>query len=138
MKVFFDTNVYVAEALLGPTAERMVSATLAAAWRIFVSEHVLSEVASVLTDQLGFSPRLAVLTRIRVARRSTLVKESSTRHVVPHDPNDSAILRAALAANADYLVTNDRHLLALDPYHGLRILSLTDYFQLLQTQGLIP
>ena len=30
MKVFFDTNVYVAEALLGETAERLIEATLLA------------------------------------------------------------------------------------------------------------
>jgi len=33
MKVFFDTNVYVAEALLGSAAERMVEATSNASWR---------------------------------------------------------------------------------------------------------
>ncbi len=34
MKVFFDTNVYVAEAILGAAAERMVEATRNASWRI--------------------------------------------------------------------------------------------------------
>ena len=38
MKVFFDTNVYVAEALLGAAAEQMVAATIAAKWRIFCSD----------------------------------------------------------------------------------------------------
>lgn len=55
MKVFFDTNVYVAESLLGESAEAMISATVAASWRIFVSPHVLEEIHHVLTD-LGFSP----------------------------------------------------------------------------------
>ena len=34
MKIFFDTNVYVAEALVGGAAEAMLSATANAAWRI--------------------------------------------------------------------------------------------------------
>jgi predicted nucleic acid-binding protein len=37
MKVFFDTNVYVAEVLLGEAAEQMLEATQRAAWRIYVS-----------------------------------------------------------------------------------------------------
>ncbi|MCY2993307.1 MAG: hypothetical protein NTY19_36325 [Planctomycetota bacterium] len=41
MKVFFDTNVYVAEALVGGAAEVMLSATADASWRIFVSHYVL-------------------------------------------------------------------------------------------------
>jgi hypothetical protein len=35
MKVFFDTNVYIAEALLGRAAERIIKATSAARWRIY-------------------------------------------------------------------------------------------------------
>jgi predicted nucleic acid-binding protein len=39
MKVFFDTNVYVAEALVGGAAERLVAATISARWRIFSSTY---------------------------------------------------------------------------------------------------
>ena len=48
-----------------------------------------------------------------------------------------AILRAALAAGADYLVSNDAHLLVLNPYHGLRIVSIDQYYQLLIEEGLL-
>jgi hypothetical protein len=34
MKVFLDSNVYVAEALLGRAAERLIRATVEARWRI--------------------------------------------------------------------------------------------------------
>ena len=55
MKVFFDTNVYVAEALLGRGAQRMVEATCRARWRIFASMYLLDELAKVLVDYLGFA-----------------------------------------------------------------------------------
>ena len=54
MKVFFDTNVYVAEALLGDAAERMLEATHQASWRIFTSPHVLAEIERVMVERLGF------------------------------------------------------------------------------------
>jgi predicted nucleic acid-binding protein len=57
---------------------------------------------------------------------------------VPDDPADSPILRAALEAGVDYLVTNDKQLLTLDPYEGLRIISMTGYYQLLVAEGLLP
>jgi predicted nucleic acid-binding protein len=60
MKVLFDTNVYIAEALLGRAAERMINATLAARWRIYCCTHILGEVQTVLL-RLGLpsgSPRL--------------------------------------------------------------------------------
>jgi putative PIN family toxin of toxin-antitoxin system len=137
MKVFFDTNVYVAEALLGDAAERMVEATVKASWYIFASTYVLEEVERVMVERLDCSRRFAVLTRRRVARRAKLVTPSLSRHQVPDDPDDSPVLQAALGASVDYLVTNDKDLLLLSPYEGLRILSMNDYFTLLQERGLL-
>jgi putative PIN family toxin of toxin-antitoxin system len=136
MKVFFDTNVYVAEALLGDAAGRMLAATSKASWRIFTSPHVLTEIERVL-ERLGFSHRLALLTRMRARRRATLVEPASSRHQVPSDPDDSPILQAALVAGADFLVTNDADLLSLSSYEGLRILSMSDYYRLLQDHQLL-
>ena len=136
MKVFFDTNVYVAEALLGRGTARLIEATERAGWRIYVSPYVLDEIGRVIVDNLGFSRRLAALARQRTVRRTSPVDPPPSRHQVPADPNDSPILRAALHAGADYLVTNDRHLLALDPYEGLRIISIGAYAALLRERGL--
>jgi uncharacterized protein len=135
MKVFFDTNVYVAEALLGGAAEQIVAATITARWRVCTSEHVLDEIERVLTEKLGFSRRFGLITRQRVRRRATLVVAPASRHSVPQDPADSPILRAAIAAGVDVLVTNDRHLLRLNPYEGLQVISMTEYFDFLVQDG---
>ncbi len=135
MKIFFDTNVYVAEALLGETAERLLAATEKAGWRIYVSSYLLDELVRVLTEQLQFSRRLAALSRMRIIRRAMLVEPGPSRHQVPADAKDSPILQAATEAGVDYLVTNDRHLLDLHPYQGLRIISMADYVQLLVNEG---
>jgi len=135
MKVFFDTNVYVAEALLGSAATELIEGTVRLRWRILSSLYVLEETERVLVEKLGFSRRLGVLTREHVRRRAQLVPMMASRHQVPSDPADNPILATAVAAGADFLVTNDAHLLALDPYQGLRIISMTDYYQLLVDQG---
>ena len=56
---------------------------------------------------------------------------------MPDDPDDNPVLQAALSASVDYLVTNDTDLLSLSPYEGLRILSMSEYFKLLQEHGLL-
>lgn len=137
MKVFFDTNVYVAEALLGEAASRMLDATARASWRIFTTPHVLDEIERVMADRLSFSRRFALQTRRRARRRAVVVEAPSSRHRVETDPDDSPILGAAVAARVDYLVTNDTDLLALSPYEGLRILSMSDYLDLLRQHGLV-
>jgi putative PIN family toxin of toxin-antitoxin system len=137
VKIFFDTNVYIAEALLGEAAEKMLSATEQASWRIYASAYLLDELERVLTQELGFSGRLALLSRRRIIRRADMIEPAASRHEVPQDAADTPILRAALAAGADYLVTNDRHLLALNPYEGLRIVSMADYYQILVNEGVL-
>jgi uncharacterized protein len=137
MKVFFDTNVYVAEALLGDAAARMLEATSRASWRIFISPYVLDEIERIMVERLDASRRFALLTSKRARRRAILVEPAPSRHRVPGDPDDSPILQAALAAGADFLVTNDAVLLSLSPYEGLRILSMSNYLRLLQDGQLL-
>ncbi len=121
--------------LLGGAAEQMVAATIGARWRIFCSAYVLDETERVLTEKLCFSPRFGRLTRERTRRRATLVFPPASHHSVSADPADSPVLCATLAAGADLLVTNDTHLLALNPYQSLRIISMTDYFNMLVNEG---
>jgi predicted nucleic acid-binding protein len=136
VKVFFDTNVHVAEALLGKVAARMLRATEHARWRSYTSSYVLEELRRVLIDDLHFSPRLAALAQRRVISRCFLVTLRSSA-TVPLDPKDSPILQADLSCGADYLVTNDRHLLGLDPFQSLRIISMARFYLLLKEHGLM-
>jgi putative PIN family toxin of toxin-antitoxin system len=134
MKVFFDTNVYVAEALLGGVASELVERTIDIRWRVASSQYVLDEIVRVLVAKLGFSQRLAQLTIDRVRRRTALVTPKRQHHVSA-DPADSPILSAAVAAGVDLLVTNDAHLLEMNPYQGVRVMSMSDYRQLLINEG---
>jgi len=74
-----------------------------------------------------------------VARAVGLEHQPGQRrsHEVLDDPADSPILRAALDAGVDFLVTNDEHLRALDPYESLRIISMTEYFEILENEGYV-
>jgi putative PIN family toxin of toxin-antitoxin system len=137
MKVFFDTNVYVSEALDGRASIEMIRATQRAGWRIQCSDYVLAEVRRVLVEVMGFSAALAGKSVDLTTRRAHFVTASPSRHQVPGDSNDSPILNGAMAGGADYLVTNDRHLLSLNPYEGIRIISMTAYYDLLVNEGLI-
>lgn len=136
MKVVFDTNVYVAEALDGETARSILNSTERAAWRVYVSQYIIDELRAVMIEDLGLARRSAAIATLRVLRRASFVKFSPSRHVVPQDPADSEVLRTALQSGADYLVTNDHHLLDLHPYEGLQVISMAQYRTLLESRGL--
>ena|SRR2546423_13806326 len=136
MKIFFDTNVYIAEALVGRGAIRVIEATQRGKWRIYSSSYQVTELVRVLVEDLEVPLRSVKLIRQRILKRSTIVKSESSAEV-PEDPKDSPILQAALTCGADYLVTNDQHLLRLDPFEGLHIISMNAYHDQLEDEGLI-
>jgi putative PIN family toxin of toxin-antitoxin system len=52
---------------------------------------------------------------------------------VQADPSDDVVLASALAAGAGWVVTGDRaHLLPLDPFHGIRIVTPADFLAALR------
>jgi hypothetical protein len=70
------------------------------------------------------------------------VRNSASRDDWPiwHESGRAAVqswsfLQRPLTAGADMLVSNDSHLLELNSYQGLRICSMTEYFNLLVREG---
>ncbi len=136
MKVVFDTNVYIAEAMGGETARSILTSAQRASWRIYISQYIIDELRAVMIDELGLARRSAALAVLRALRRGNFVQLATSRHVVPKDPADSAILQTALQAGADFLVTNDRHLLDLHPYQSLQVMTMARFRSLLESRGL--
>ena len=52
---------------------------------------------------------------------------------VKKDPDDGIIVRAACDGKADYVVSGDRHLLALKEYEGIRILTIDEMLNVLKS-----
>ena len=64
-----------------------------------------------------------------------VVQPLAVRRVVPDDADDDEVLACALAANADLIVSGDRHLLDLGTeYHGIRIVTPSQAVQLIDRQ----
>lgn len=53
---------------------------------------------------------------------------------VPRDPRDEMFLACAIDANADCIVSGDRHLLDLQAYRDIPILTVKEFAEKLETQ----
>jgi uncharacterized protein len=51
--------------------------------------------------------------------------------VVKEDPDDDAILQAAYDSKADYIISGDKHLLALKQFKNIRILTVDEMLNVL-------
>jgi putative PIN family toxin of toxin-antitoxin system len=128
-RVVLDTNVLVAAAYAPQSASRrIVEACLdgqlvAVASRAIKGEYELILARAVRVE--GYQDRLD-----QFLEGLELVEPTESPRLVPDDPEDDKFLAAAAASDAGWIVTNDRHLLALDPHGPIRIVASGRFVEL--------
>ena len=128
-RVVLDTNVLVAAAYAPASASRqIVEACLRGELAAIESEETIREHRYILGRAVrtgAYQGRLE-----QFLSSSTLVAPERTPRHVPDDAEDDKFLAAALAGRAEWIVTNDHHLLALDPYWEIRIARPGEFVEL--------
>ena len=128
MIVVLDTNVMISALIStgGPPA-RIIDFWEAGAFDVASSAPLLEEVKRVLGyDQvkkyLKCSPEEInkLLAGWRTA--SIYVDPEEELEVIKDDPDDDRVLECAVAAEAEYIVSGDNHLLDLGEYRGIEVL----------------
>jgi putative PIN family toxin of toxin-antitoxin system len=122
VKVFFDTNVLASALATRGLCADVLRETLAR-HQLQTSRLVLEELRRVLRDKFRVPPAL-VEKNLRFLRESATLAESSGRPKPNKiDPDDAAILSAALACGSDVFVTGDQELVRLKTLGGMPILT---------------
>jgi hypothetical protein len=141
LRVVLDTNVFVSSLL----STQGLPAQVLNAWRegrymLVISPPIIAEIVDVLE-----SPRLSKRYFIRPEDIEQLVDLLKTdtiivpgravvKGTVPQDPRDEVFLACAVDANADCIVSGDRHLLDLQTYRGIPVLSVKEFAEKLEKQ----
>jgi len=117
MRVLLDTNVVVSALLFGGTPRELLRLLCGSPFELWTSRPLLRELAATLSHEKLASAMgqtgLAVEMLVQAYASQTFVVPDAALKPVGFapDPSDEIVLAAAQAANADWLVTGDRHLL---------------------------
>lgn len=138
LKVVFDTVVFV-RSLINPhnVCGRAVFAHYED-YQLFVSQPVLVEILEVLhrpelTRKFSTLENLDATRVIEVLAKAQVVPIPSLPSV-SRDPKDDKFLATAEAAAADYLVSEDRDLLDLGEYRGIKIIDTMAFLSILEAE----
>ena len=67
----------------------------------------------------------------KIISEAEIVEPSQKFEVVKGDPDDNKILECAVEGKADFIVSQDSHLLKLREFHGIRIMSPEEFLEML-------
>lgn len=130
-RVVPDTNLFIGARFNPRSASaRILDLCLKGRCRALFSDKVKSEVRSML-GRVGCDGEFGS----RVKRLLKEAEEVEVREELPllmEDPDDNKLLNCALWGEADYLITNDRHLLKFREYLGVRIRKPSEFLKELE------
>ena len=137
VRAVLDTNVVISALLWKGTPYRLLDTLRRQAnTQIVTSAVLLEELAEVLTRPMA-AKRLALIGRTAhqiltdYVDAVDLVSPVATPSVVPADADDDHVIAAAVAAEADFIVSGDRHLLDLVHHGDIRIATPADALRLI-------
>jgi len=137
IKVVFDTNVWVTIFLKKAVSREFSEILKEGNAEVYVTKALLEEISKVLMypkltkllETAEVSPREIFK---RIVENSVLVNPQLKLHVVKEDPEDNKILDCAVKAQADFIISGDRHLLKLKKFRNIRIVTPRDFLDLNQ------
>lgn len=122
MRIVFDSNVLIAAFATQGLCQSLFE-TCVRGHEIVVSEQILDEVESKLTKKIKVPAATAGEVRSYLLSHCAVARPVPVPRDACRDPKDLPILGAAVAAEAECLVTGDADLLAVGRYHETEIVS---------------
>jgi len=135
MRLVLDTNVVASALLWGGVPRLLLRAGREKRVELFTSTPLLGELTDILWRSKFEKKIAASMLSVdqlvdRYAEFTSLVRPFSVPRIAP-DPDDDAVIGAALAAKADAIVTGDRTLLSVNNYQGVRIIGVSEAVQII-------
>ncbi len=134
MRVVMDTNVFVS----GIFWEGNFCSELIEKWRckridLVSSIEIIEELVKTLRDfKIQMPEDMIENWRNLIIENSIIVKPAIKLDIVKADPDDNKFLEAGVSGKADFIISQDKHLLKLEGYEGINIVSPEDFLLILK------
>jgi putative PIN family toxin of toxin-antitoxin system len=137
IKAVLDTQLFLRATINRRSLPAKIIFDLAAHFQLITSNAIIAEITDVLNRQV-LRNKFKTLTDETVREMLKAVSEAEIVNptevpAVGRDSKDDIFLACAKAAEAQYLVSEDKDLLVLHPYEGIQIINALDFLNVLQS-----
>jgi putative PIN family toxin of toxin-antitoxin system len=135
LRVVFDTNIFISAFVIpGSKAEEAYLHGLRGKFILCSSVAILTETAKKLREKFGWGENNITRLLKAITRVGSVIKTHPHLHFLVDEP-DNRILECGVAAKADIIVTGDKHLLSLNNFQNISIITLSHFLELLKNEG---
>jgi len=132
MRIVLDTNVFVSGIHWTGSSEKVLRAWMNNDFELVSSLPILEELVRILMSfKVPLNPEDISWWESLILEKSVIVAPTETVDVIT-DPDDNKFVEAALEGKAQYIVSQDKHLLILKEYQGIKVLHPDELLKLLE------
>jgi putative PIN family toxin of toxin-antitoxin system len=134
MKVVLDTNTVISGLFWKGAPRQVLDLARSGVITVFTTPELLAELADVLerkkfTRLLEQAQVTAADLVYGYAALAQTIRPARIKPIIQADPEDDKVLACAKAAKADFIVSGDSHLLKLEMYAGISILTVNRFLE---------
>ena len=132
LRVVLDTNVLVSAVISNGKPRELLRKGIDNQFSIVTSDSILKELATMLRRP-KFKTSEDEIHRIILAiiGSSEVTNVKSKFEAVKEDPKDDMVVNTAYDGRADIIVTGDKHLLEMENFRGIKIITIENMLELL-------
>jgi putative PIN family toxin of toxin-antitoxin system len=135
VKVVIDTNILWVSISSKSSTHWVVQHLLAGTFTLCVTSEILQEYEEIIGQQLG---QKVATTFMELLENLNNVEEITRYYswlLIHQDPDDNKFVDCAIAANAQYLATNDKHFNVVKaiPFPKVNIVNAQEFYDILNT-----
>lgn len=133
IRVVLDTNMLVSAVGWKHSKPRIIlEACLSGKFRLVESPELLKEFIAVMErPKFGFIPEEQKRELVaRLINYCEIVEPKKKLNIIKNDPADNKVLECALEGEAQDIISGDNHLLRLKVFRGIRIMTATEFLEM--------
>lgn len=132
MIIVLDTNVFISGIYWSGDSERILNYWFDNRFEVICSIKIIEEIIKTLMNfkvQLEFNNLLLWINII--SGKSVIIEPIVKLNVVKDDPDDNKFIEAAVTGKADYIITQDNHLLRIGKFQDVEIMTPSEFLKLI-------
>ena len=134
MKAILDTNIFLSGIHWSGASNKVLREWFIGSFTLVSSPQINRELFTQLRDfKIQMEMGEIEWWEDIVLEKSIMVVPKRKVDVIKDDPDDNKFIETALEGKADYIVTQDKHLLSIKEFEGIKIVSPEEFLRILKT-----